>query len=92
MTLRFHPLNVRAPSISRRGNTVFLYYCVSSFGTNTSAIGLMTNTALDPLKSGDGWQDQGLILISKDGDDFNAIDPFRIDLSDGRTYLAFGSF
>jgi arabinan endo-1,5-alpha-L-arabinosidase len=30
--------------------------------------------------------------MSKDGEDFNAIDPFRVDLSDGRAYLAFGSF
>jgi arabinan endo-1,5-alpha-L-arabinosidase len=30
--------------------------------------------------------------MSKDGDDFNAIDPFRVDSSDGRAYLAFGSF
>jgi arabinan endo-1,5-alpha-L-arabinosidase len=30
--------------------------------------------------------------MSRDGDDFNAIDPFRIDGSDGRAYLAFGSF
>ena len=52
----------------------------------------MTNTSFDPLKPGEGWQDQGLVLMSKDGDDFNAIDPFRIDVSDGRAYLAFGSF
>jgi len=91
-TLGFQPLNVWAPSISRRGQTVFLYYCLSSFGHNTSAIGLMTNTSFDPLKPGRGWQDQGLVLMSKDGDDFNAIDPFRVDASDGRAYLAFGSF
>jgi arabinan endo-1,5-alpha-L-arabinosidase len=90
--LGFKPSNVWAPSISRRGNTVFLYYCLSSFGRNVSAIGLMTNTAFDPLKPGQGWRDQGLVLRSKDGDDFNAIDPFRIDASDGRAYLAFGSF
>ena len=30
--------------------------------------------------------------MSKEGNDFNAIDPFRIDTSDGRAYLAFGSF
>jgi len=70
----------------------FLYYCLSSFGHNASAIGLMTNTSFDPLKPGEGWQDQGLVLVSKDGDDFNAIDPFRVDASDGRVYLAFGSF
>jgi arabinan endo-1,5-alpha-L-arabinosidase len=43
-TLGFKPSNVWAPSISRRGSTVSLYYCLSSFGHNTSAIGLMTNT------------------------------------------------
>jgi arabinan endo-1,5-alpha-L-arabinosidase len=90
--LGFKPSNVWAPSISRRGSTVSLYYCLSSFGHNTSAIGLMTNTSFDPLKPGEGWQDQGLVLMSKEGDDFNAIDPFRIDTSDGRAYLAFGSF
>ncbi len=90
--LGFQPLNVWAPSISRRGQTVFLYYCLSTFGKNTSAIGLMTNASFDPLKPGEGWQDQGLVLMSKEGDDFNAIDPFRIDPSDGRAYLAFGSF
>jgi len=90
--LGFRPLNVWAPSISRRGGIVYLYYCLSSFGHNTSAIGLMTNTAFDPKKPDEGWKDQGLVLKSKDGDDFNAIDPFRIDLKDGRAFLAFGSF
>ena len=90
--LGFKPSNVWAPSISQRGSTVFLYYCVSSFGHNTSAIGLMTNSTFDPLKPGEGWQDQGLVLMSRDGDDFNAIDPFRVDTSNGRAYLAFGSF
>jgi hypothetical protein len=52
----------------------------------------MTNTAFDPLKPREGWRDQGLVLMSRDGDDFNAIDPFRVDSSDGRAYLAFGSF
>jgi arabinan endo-1,5-alpha-L-arabinosidase len=65
---------------------------LSSFGRNTSAIGLMTNNAFDPLTPSVGWRDEGLVLMSGDGDDFNAIDPFRIDSSDGRAYLAFGSF
>jgi arabinan endo-1,5-alpha-L-arabinosidase len=91
-TLGFQPSNVWAPSISRREKTVFLYYRLSSFGRNASAIGLMTNPSFDPLKPGEGWRDEGLVLISKDGGDFNAIDPFRVDSSDGRAYLAFGSF
>ena len=90
--LAFKPLNVWAPSISRRGSTIFLYYCLSSFGHNESAIGLMINNSFDPLTPGEGWKDEGLVLMSGDGDGFNAIDPFRINSSDGRAYLAFGSF
>jgi len=90
--LGYQPINIWAPSISRRGGTFFLYYCLSSFGSNASAIGLMTNASFDPSKPGEGWQDQGLILMSTERDDFNAIDPFRIDASDGRAYVAFGSF
>ncbi|MBV8441897.1 MAG: arabinan endo-1,5-alpha-L-arabinosidase [Hyphomicrobiales bacterium] len=90
--LGYQPINVWAPSISRRDGTFFLYYCLSSFGSNGSAIGLMTSASFDPSKPGEGWQDQGLVLMSSPRDDFNAIDPFRIDISDGRAFLAFGSF
>ncbi len=91
-SLGYQPTSVWAPSVSRRAGTVFLYYCLSSFGRNTSAIGLMTSASFDARKPGEGWQDQGPILTSSPRDDFNAIDPFRIDASDGRAYLAFGSF
>ena len=90
--LGYQPMNIWAPSISRRGDTFSIYYALSSFGLNTSAIGLMTNRAFDPLKPGDGWQDQGLVVMSTAKDDFNAIDPFRVDLADARAFLAFGSF
>ncbi len=90
--LGYQPTNVWAPSISRHGATFNLYYALSSFGSNASAIGLMTNTSFDVTKPAEGWTDQGLILMSKEGDDFNAIDPFRIDASDGRAWLVFGSF
>ena len=49
--LGYQPINVWAPSVSRRGGTVFLYYCLSSFGSNASAIGLMTNASFDPLEA-----------------------------------------
>jgi arabinan endo-1,5-alpha-L-arabinosidase len=84
--------NIWAPSVSKRGDRVYLYYSVSSFGINTSVIGLMTNDAFDPLKPDQGWQDQGLVLKSIISDTFNAIDPYRIDTSDGRAWLAFGSY
>jgi arabinan endo-1,5-alpha-L-arabinosidase len=90
--LGYQPTNVWAPSISRRGDTFSLYYALSSFGLNTSAIGLMTNRAFDVAKPGDGWQDQGLVVVSTAKDDWNAIDPFRVDFADGRAFLSFGSF
>jgi arabinan endo-1,5-alpha-L-arabinosidase len=90
--LGYQPMTIWAPSISRRGQTYFLYYSLSSFGVNVSAIGLMTNVAFDPTTPDEGWRDQGLVLKSDAHDDFNAIDPFRIDLPDGRAFLSFGSF
>ncbi|WP_375451797.1 arabinan endo-1,5-alpha-L-arabinosidase [uncultured Devosia sp.] len=90
--LGFQPLNIWAPSISARDGRHFLYYAVSVFGIQVSAIGLMTNDALDPAAPGQGWQDQGMIVQSRQGDDFNAIDPYRIDTADGRAWLVFGSY
>lgn len=84
--------NIWAPSVSRRGDRFYLYYSVSSFGINTSVIGLMINDAFDPHKPDLGWEDQGLVLKSVVSDDFNAIDPFRIDTSDGRAWLSYGSY
>jgi arabinan endo-1,5-alpha-L-arabinosidase len=91
-TLGFQPPNIWAPSISRHGDVFNLYYSVSVFGVNTSAIGLMTNSAFNPERPGEGWEDQELVLQSSARDDWNAIDPWRIDTSDGRAWLAYGSF
>lgn len=84
--------NIWAPSVSKHGERINLYYSVSSFGVNTSVIGLMTNDAFDPLKPDQGWEDQGLVLKSIATDDFNAIDPYRIDTKDGRAWLSYGSY
>lgn len=91
-TLGFQPRNIWAPSISRHGDTFYLYYSVSSFGINTSAIGLMTNTTFDAARPGEGWTDEGMVVRSERHDNFNAIDPWRIDTDDGRAWLAFGSY
>jgi arabinan endo-1,5-alpha-L-arabinosidase len=89
--LGYTPRNLWAPSISIHGGVAYLYYSASRFGVNDSAIGLMTNPAFDPLAPTTGWLDQGLVLRSHTGDNFNAIDPFRIDTGN-RAFLAFGSF
>lgn len=89
--LGYTPKNLWAPSVFAKDGTHFLYYSASSFGRNDSAIGVMINTALDPAKPAEGWVDQGLVIRSHAGDNFNAIDPFRTDLGN-RAWLSFGSF
>ncbi|WP_269431716.1 family 43 glycosylhydrolase [Bacillus sp. JCM 19034] len=39
--------SIWAPDISFYNGVYYLYYSVSTFGENTSAIGLVTNTTLD---------------------------------------------
>jgi len=86
------PRNIWAPSVSRHNGLTYLYYAASSFGRNDSAIGLMTSSAFDAAHPAAGWTDRGMVLRSQATDNFNAIDPFRIDTGDGKAWLAFGSF
>lgn len=81
-----------APDISRVGGRYRLYYSVSRFGTQQSAIGLATAATLDPEAPGYGWRDEGLVIASREGDPYNAIDPAFARDRQGGEWLAFGSF
>jgi arabinan endo-1,5-alpha-L-arabinosidase len=81
-----------APDVHRHGNTWYLYYAASTFGSNRSVIGLATNSTLDPAARGYHWVDRGPILASTTRDDFNAIDPNVVDDASGRPWMVFGSF
>lgn len=82
-----------APDISYYDGKYYLYYSVSSFAKNTSAIGLVTNVTLDPSSPDYAWEDQGMIVQSVPNRDlWNAIDPNLIVDEDGYPWLAFGSF
>jgi arabinan endo-1,5-alpha-L-arabinosidase len=81
-----------APDIIQTTNGYLLYYSVSTFGKNVSAIGLATNATLDPADPAFGWKDGGLIVQSTAQDDFNAIDPAVTRDANGGLWLAFGSF
>ena len=81
-----------APDIIFWRDRYLLYYSVSSFGKNTSAIGLATNATLDPSDTRFHWTDQGIVVQSHAGDNFNAIDPSIIADGQGGLWLAFGSF
>lgn len=81
-----------APDIAFFNDRFHLYYSVSTFGSNRSAIGLATTTVLDPAKPSAGWEDHGPVVESRRGDDFNAIDANHLEDAEGRHWLSFGSF
>lgn len=85
--------HIWAPDISFYNGKFYLYYSVSSFGKNTSCIGLVTNKTLDPNDPDFKWTDQGKVIQSFPGKtNWNAIDPNLIVADDGTPYLTFGSF
>jgi arabinan endo-1,5-alpha-L-arabinosidase len=85
--------NPWAPAIAFWGGRYRLYYAVSTFGSNRSAIGLATNATLDPADPAYKWVDEGTVIESVPGkDDWNAIDPNVALAPDGVPWLAFGSF
>jgi arabinan endo-1,5-alpha-L-arabinosidase len=85
--------NAWAPDISHFNGKYHLYYSLSSFGVNDSAIGLATNKSLDPESSDYGWVDEGFVLRSRSGDDdFNAIDPNLVVEDENNVWLSWGSF
>jgi arabinan endo-1,5-alpha-L-arabinosidase len=81
-----------APDISYFNGLYHLYYAGSQFATNTSVIGLATNTTLNPADPAYQWVDQGQVLSSGPGDDFNAIDPSILVDTDGTVWMTYGSY
>jgi arabinan endo-1,5-alpha-L-arabinosidase len=81
-----------APDISFYNGRYQVYYSASSFGSNDSAIGLATNVTLDINSPDYKWQDEGMVIRSQRGFNWNAIDPNFVLDKDGEPWLVFGSF
>ncbi|RDV13053.1 arabinan endo-1,5-alpha-L-arabinosidase [Pontibacter diazotrophicus] len=85
--------HIWAPDIANHNGQYYLYYSVSAFGKNTSAIGVATNTTLDSNDPNYKWLDHGIVVQSVPGRDmWNAIDPNLILDEQGQPWLSFGSF
>jgi arabinan endo-1,5-alpha-L-arabinosidase len=83
------PGDLWAPDVSFRNGAFWMYYSVSSSGSQISAIGLATRASL----ATGAWQDQGMVLTSATyGVDDNAIDPNAITDAEGNPWLAWGSW
>ena len=77
------------PDISLIGDTYFLYYSVSVFGSQLSAIGVATSTTMDVGT----WTDHGSTGVTSNSSvTYNAIDGNLMQLPGGGNQLNFGSF
>lgn len=82
-----------APDIAYHNGKYYLYYSVSAFGRNNSAIGVATNTTLHLNDPEFEWVDHGPVVQSVPGRDmWNAIDPNLAFDDNGTPWLSFGSF
>lgn len=78
-----------APDVRRFGDRYWCFYCVSEFGKNNSAIGLISCSS---IAKGD-WRDDGVVITSKEGATaYNAIDPNLAVDAVGNPWLVFGSW
>ncbi|KAI5858941.1 putative arabinan endo-1,5-alpha-L-arabinosidase A [Tricharina praecox] len=71
------------------GDYYYLYYSVSAFGSQVSAIGVARSKTMDV----GSWEDLGATgIASKAGSAYNAIDGQLVQTSDGAYVMTFGSF
>ncbi|KAF2835338.1 glycoside hydrolase family 43 protein [Patellaria atrata CBS 101060] len=79
--------DIWAPDAAKVGDTYYIYYSVSTFGSQNSAIGFATSPTMDC----NSFNDHGSVVTSYSGSRFNTIDG-NLFFAGGKYYLNFGSF
>ena len=84
--------HIWAPDVIRWHDRWWMMYSCSSFGVNTSAIGVMSNVTLNPQADDYHWQDHGPVVVSHKQDNQNAIDPKIVIDDNDKPWVVWGSF
>jgi arabinan endo-1,5-alpha-L-arabinosidase len=85
--------HIWAPDIVEHDGEFYLYYSVSAWGQNTSAIGLTVNKTLHRDSPDYQWVDQGIVVQSVPNRDlWNGIDPTIAVDDEGTAWMGLGSF
>ncbi len=80
--------NFWAPECIFMNGMYYLYYACSTWGVNTSCIGLATSPSLNkPV-----WTDQGVVVYSNSSKNYNTIDPSIFRDSTGQVWMTYGSW
>jgi len=81
-----------APDVSYFNGEYYVYYSGSTLHSQETVIGLVTNKTLEATDPDYKWVDRGMVLESKPGDDFNALDPNILIDADGAVWMTYGSY
>jgi len=77
-----------APNVARMNNTYYQYYSASSYGSQTSAIGVASASTPNSTT----WTDLGTVVTSSASTPYNAIDPSIIQDQAGGWWMSYGSW
>lgn len=81
-------MDVWAPDVRKYKGKAYMYYSISTFGSNQSVIGLLSANSL----AANDWQDEGVVTYTTTSSSHNAIDPDLVLDKDNKPWLVYGSW